>query len=683
MRCVDLGGVLKRGAPVHPHGLVEQPLGGGDGGRRTLAGGGGAELDRPFERGAVVGELIGEAELDRARTVDPLRIEQQSAGNVPGYASGQKGQNQRRHVTDGDLGVGESRARLGNNQVACGRKSAAAADGSAVDRCDGEAAVVEQHLEEAAKRGGVLSQSVGIAARCNLVERRQVGAGGEVASGAGQHDGANPLLGSGGDERSGQIVDYGPRQRVGALGVVERQDANGSTVVYQHRSYHERHRTTGVTMLAFAAMGRVHVTVGFLVHLGRDLLGTLRARIRRTFDWVVYGVDEIVVGVDVFPFAETMTGVGWYEWNLLAALDRRDDGIRYNLYAETFLAPGEQPPPVPGSRSMRLRAHEIPAGFLLPVGPTLWLLRHVVEPLLCFLDGNDVFFAPNFFPPPRRRFTGRRLVITVHDLAFVVAPEMVAPATLADLEANFPRALARAERIIAVSEATAGDLQEHLGVDRSRVHTIHEGLDPRFADAATGAGADPGLPDDYLLFVSTIEPRKNVVGVLRAFALVVEWGYSGHLVVVGRWGWRTDAIRAEWESSPVRHRIIHLDYVDRDRLASVYAGARALLFPSWIEGFGLPLLESMACGTPVVTSGRSAMPEVAGPAGVYVDPSSAHAIATGAASLIDDADHHARLQRIGRERALRFSWDDAAAATAAVFRRAAGGRVDGPAEYRV
>lgn len=432
-------------------------------------------------------------------------------------------------------------------------------------------------------------------------------------------------------------------------------------------------------------MGRLRSTARFLGHVGRDLLGTFRSRVRRTYDWVVYGTDEVVVGVDVFPFAETMTGVGWYEWNLLACLDERDDGIRYNLYAHTFLAPGEQAPPVPGSRKMRLRAHEVPAGFLLPLRPALWVLRRLVEPVLCFLDGNDVIFAPNFFPPRRHERFGRRLVITVHDLAYTVMPEMVAPETLDELRAKFPRALRRAERVIAVSEATAGDLVEYFDTDRNRIHTVHEGLDLQLADADTDAdnGGEADLPNEYLLFVSTIEPRKNVVGVLRAFALLVEWGYEGELVMVGRWGWRTEAIRAEFEGSPVRDRIVHLDYVERARMAAVYSRARALLFPSWLEGFGLPILEAMACGTPVVTSGRSAMPEVAGPAGVYVDPESAHGIATGVASLIEDDDHHERLARLGRERARRFSWGQAAEATANVFRRAAGGKTDGPDEYRV
>jgi glycosyltransferase involved in cell wall biosynthesis len=206
-------------------------------------------------------------------------------------------------------------------------------------------------------------------------------------------------------------------------------------------------------------------------------------------------------------------------------------------------------------------------------------------------------------------------------------------------------------------------------------------VDPGFADAAsTDPPADISTP--YLLFVSTLEPRKNVVGVLRAFRLLAEWGYQGDLVLVGHWGWRTDAIRDELETSPVRDRIRHLDYIDRPMLAALYGGADALLFPSWIEGFGLPLLEGMACGTPVITSGTTAMPEIAGPAAVYVDPESPHSIASATAALLRDPDHRDRLVALGRERAEKFSWDRAAEATAQVLREAAGLPVEGSGEYR-
>jgi glycosyltransferase involved in cell wall biosynthesis len=272
-------------------------------------------------------------------------------------------------------------------------------------------------------------------------------------------------------------------------------------------------------------------------------------------------------------------------------------------------------------------------------------------------------------------------VATVHDLAFVAMPDTVSPVTLEGLERHLPGTLYHADLLIAVSDATAGDLADRLTVSRRSIRTIHEGVDPGFADGATNDPPDE-IPEAYLLFVSTLEPRKNVLGVLRAFRLLVEWGYQGDLVLVGRWGWRTDTIREEFESSPVRNRILHLDYVDRPQLASLYGRADALLFPSWLEGFGLPLLESMACGTPVVTSGTTAMPEIAGPAAIYVDPESPHSIASATAALLRDPQHRDRLVALGKERAQKFSWDRAAEATAQVLRQAAGLPVEGADEFR-
>jgi glycosyltransferase involved in cell wall biosynthesis len=425
-------------------------------------------------------------------------------------------------------------------------------------------------------------------------------------------------------------------------------------------------------------------TARFFAHVLRDLAGTFRTRWQRFHRRLATGSDDLVVGVDVFPFTERKTGVGWYEWNLLQALDRRDDGIIFNLYAHTFLAPQDPPAPsAPGNRTLRLRAHHLPPDLLLPIGPTLAVLRLLVEPILRVLDHNDVLWAPNFFMPTSQLPFGRAAVATVHDLAFAVLPETVAPETLRLLRTHLPATLFRSDRLIAVSAATAGDLEEHLAANPRRVHTIHEGIDPGFAHPQAAANPGPTVPTPYLLFVSTLEPRKNVEGVLRAFRLVAQWGYPGHLVLVGRWGWRTDTIRQELETSPVRDRIVQLDYVDRAELPVLYRGADALLFPSWLEGFGLPLVEAMACGTPVVTSGRSAMAEVCGPAAVYVDPDSPHGIASAVTSLLGDPQHRARLVRLGQERAAHFTWDRAAASTAATLLQAGGRDIAEADEYRV
>jgi len=429
-------------------------------------------------------------------------------------------------------------------------------------------------------------------------------------------------------------------------------------------------------------MWRWRVTLAFWAHLLRDLLGTFFSRWRRFYRRVVKGEAELVVGVDIFPFFERMTGVGWYAWNLLLELPRVDPQLRLNLYAHTFAAPDEPaPPPLPLSPRTRFRFHHIPAGFLLPVRPTIAFLRTVVEPLFFFLDGNDLFFAPNFFPPRRHQAAIRQLVVTVHDLAFLRLPHTVQQETLDNLQSRLPETLAKAAAIIAVSQATAKDLQQLLGISPHRIHVIHEGVDPSFLREPKEVPAH--IPPRYLLFVSTLEPRKNLLGLLRGFQQAVEGGYPGHLVLVGRWGWRTEEAQEELARSPVRDRILHLDYLPRAALTAVLRQAEALLMPSWLEGFGLPVVEAMACGVPVIAANTSSLPEVVGDAGLLVDPAKPEALAQAILKLASDPRLKIQLGEKGRQRAQLFQWQEAARATAGVFHRVAGQETGFPDAYCV
>jgi glycosyltransferase involved in cell wall biosynthesis len=416
---------------------------------------------------------------------------------------------------------------------------------------------------------------------------------------------------------------------------------------------------------------RLRATALFFLHLLRDLVGTLAARLRRSYRRTVLGEESLAVGVDIFPFFERMTGVGWYEWNLLARLPEVDPQVELRFYAHTFGAPDEPPPPLlPTTVRSRFRFHHMPRGFLLPVRPTMRLLRLIAEPALLFLDGNDVFFAPNFFVPRRHLAAVRSLVPTVHDLAFLRLPHTVQRETLDNLHRHFPGVLFAADALIAVSAATASDLAGLAGVNPRRVHVIHEGVDPSFF--AGGSNPPYGLPPRYLLFVSTLEPRKNVVNLLEGFARAVAQGYPGELLLVGRWGWHAEAAQQALERSPVRGRIRHLDYLAREALSDVMRGAEALVFPSLLEGFGLPVVEAMACGVPVIVSRASSLPEVAGEAGLYVDPASPAEIASAIMRLATDPLLRDCLSNAGRERAQRFRWEETARATAAVLRRAGG-----------
>jgi glycosyltransferase involved in cell wall biosynthesis len=393
-------------------------------------------------------------------------------------------------------------------------------------------------------------------------------------------------------------------------------------------------------------------------------------------------VPILAVGVDIFPFFEKMTGVGWYAWNLLANLPSVDPALEINLYAHTFAAPDEpSPPALPTAERTRFRFHHIPAGFLFPVRPTVRVLRAVVEPALLFLDGNDLFFAPNFFIPRRHLPAVAGLVATVHDLAFLRLPETVQRETLENLRRHLPRALFAADALIAVSVATATDLSELAGVTSRRVHVVYEGVDETFPSRD---GALPsGLPGRFVLFVSTVEPRKNVVGLLDGFAAAVCGGYEGGLVLVGKWGWHTEGVQRALAASPVRDRILLVDYLSRGALSAVMRRAEALLVPSWLEGFGLPVVEAMACGVPVILSNRSSLPEVAGEVGIYVDPANPAEIATAILHIAADPALRRSLATAGVERAGLFRWSEAARATAGVFRRVVGDEGRFPDAYRV
>ncbi len=288
----------------------------------------------------------------------------------------------------------------------------------------------------------------------------------------------------------------------------------------------------------------------------------------------------------------------------------------------------------------------------------------------------DVLFAPNFIPPPTR---ARRLVLTVHDLAFRLFPQTAPQATrrwLSRLDAALPRA----SELIVVSEQTRRDLLELYPVPANRVSVVPLGVDTQtFRPAPSEAVAEVrrrfGIDGPYLLSLTGIEPRKNLPAILRAFASLAD-DVRPLLVLAGPvspWnpeGW--DLLRPALDElpRPVRERVVLTGYVtDSDKVA-LLSGGEALVYPSLYEGFGLPVIEAMACGTPVLTSNVSALPETAGDAALLVDPRDPEAIAQGIERLLTDRMLRGELREAGLVRARVFDWDESARRTAEVLHRA-------------
>jgi glycosyltransferase involved in cell wall biosynthesis len=284
------------------------------------------------------------------------------------------------------------------------------------------------------------------------------------------------------------------------------------------------------------------------------------------------------------------------------------------------------------------------------------------------LANAELFHATEHLLLPLRSIPA---VLTVHDLIFRHLPAHHKPLNRWYLNATMPLYCRRADHIIAVSENTRRDLVTAYGVPEEKVTVILEAADPRFyprsAEMVTAARERYGLPPRYLLFVGTIEPRKNLSRLLAAFETVHADRLTDGLVIVGRPGWLYDSFFAALEASPVRDAVVLPGYVVDEDLPAVYAGAQALVFPSLYEGFGLPVLEAMACGTPVVTSRASSIPEVGGDAALYFDPASVGEMAETIRAMLCDPTTGEEKREQGLTRAAQFSWQRVAAETWDVY----------------
>lgn len=263
-------------------------------------------------------------------------------------------------------------------------------------------------------------------------------------------------------------------------------------------------------------------------------------------------------------------------------------------------------------------------------------------------------------------------VLTVHDLIFRHLPQYHKPLNRWYLNLTMPLYCRRATRIIAISEATRRDLIAAYGLPAEKIRVVYEAADERFCpqppEVVAALRAAYGLPERYVLFVGTIEPRKNLDRLLAAFETIYAAGESDALVIAGKRGWLYDDFFARLERSSARQAVLFPGFVADEDLPALYAGAQTLVLPSLYEGFGLPVLEAMACGTPVICSNSSSLPEIAGAAALLVDPADIAALATALSRVLTDPALREQMAAAGLVQAARFSWGQTAAATLAVYR---------------
>ena len=355
------------------------------------------------------------------------------------------------------------------------------------------------------------------------------------------------------------------------------------------------------------------------------------------------------IGYDTAPLALNEAGERRYAAALLDALEARDD-VDVNRLTLT----GRRPRSFP----QRLAWQAVAEGLYYP----LLLARQARA------AGVELVHHPRHLVPPEPGL-GVPSVVTVHDVLPLRMPEH-----FSQLIARRYRVLARAStrraaRVVTGSAHSRDEIAELLDVPVERIRVTPYGVEPLFrpVDADLDLLSRRfGVRAPYVLCVGTLEPRKNLTGAVRAFERVHAEFPDHSLVLIGGRGWKGGELERVLGETPAP--VARTGYVSEDELVALYSAADCFLFPSFAEGFGFPVLEAMACGTPVVSGDRSSLPEVVGDAGVLVDPGSTEAVAEALRTLLGSPELRQDLSARGLERSRLFTWERCAEATAAVYR---------------
>jgi len=367
------------------------------------------------------------------------------------------------------------------------------------------------------------------------------------------------------------------------------------------------------------------------------------------------------IGIDTRIVHYVRGGIPNYVLHLLEALASLDaDTDYYVLHSRK-----DQNPPLPGQNFH-------PVACWTPAHHRLerWALGIEVMRL-----GLDLLHTTDFIPPA---FGYHRSVITVHDLTFLHYPQFLTAESYAYYNQQIRWAVHRADHILADSHVTKSDLISLLDVPPEEVTVIHLAADSAFRPLpetqARQTAERYGLEPGYLLCVGTLEPRKNLLGLLQAYRLLLDAEVTAaSLVLVGGKGWLYEGVFERVEELHLAENVRFLHKVPDADLPGLYNAASLLTTPSFYEGFGLPALEAMACGTPAVVADRSSLPEVVGEAGLLVNPDDVEGIAQALTRVLTEESLRARMRTLGLAQASRFSWKRAAEETLAVYRKVLSG----------
>lgn len=378
------------------------------------------------------------------------------------------------------------------------------------------------------------------------------------------------------------------------------------------------------------------------------------------------------IALDYTPAYEQGGGIGRYVRELTAALARSPSSHRYRLFVAGAAFRDLPPPP---AAQFAWRPTRLTPRWLARI----WHRARFPLPVECFTGSIALFHATDFVLPPTLPRT--RTLLTVHDLSFVRVPETSPPRLKAYLDVVVPRSVARADHVLADSEATKRDLVELYDTPPDKITVLLSGVDARFHPVRNLAALDAvrqkyHLPDrPFILSVGTVQPRKNYARLIHALALLRSRGHEVDLVIAGGKGWLDDPIYDALRDARMTDFVHFIGFAHDDDLPALYSAAACVAVPSLYEGFGIPVLEGMACGTPVLTSTVSSLPEVAGNAALTIPPDDIAAIAEGLERLLTEEHLRQTLVSRGLERAQTFTWERAAAQLLEVYDQLLSGKL--------
>lgn len=357
------------------------------------------------------------------------------------------------------------------------------------------------------------------------------------------------------------------------------------------------------------------------------------------------------------------TGIGWCAHNIVEQLKAK---YPENEYIMNFFVFGNKKylkyKDMIEQYSAKGYSIEICRWFHYALYKLLW--SFIPIPYHFFMKNDvDVTLFFNFYIPPGVK--GKKVTI-IHDMAYLAYPETVNKKTLYMLKMNMKKSCKRADKILVVSDFTKRELMKYLGVEKSKIQVMYNGVDTEIFQIYDKGEVEKikekyKIPKEYFLYLGTLEPRKNIARMLDAYAMLKkEQPNAPKFVLAGRKGWMYDEIFEKVKTYGLEEDVIFTGYIEQEDAPLLMNGAKAFLFVSLYEGFGMPVLEAMACGTPVITADAASMPEVIGDCGLLADPMSAESIKECMAKIVNDEVDIEDMTKRALKRCEDFTWEKAA-----------------------